>query len=484
MPVVATPSSVTPLAAVLRPKSLDDIIGQDHLVGPGKPLRKMATKGVFCSIIFWGPTGTGKTSIVRALAADTGSIFRQLNATEATVKDLRAIIVEAKKRLPQRTFVFLDEAHRWNKVQQDVMLPVVEDGTIVLFGATTEKPAFAVNSTILSRCLVMEVKPLDTQAMINLIKRVKAHYADKGRTIKIDAEAAKRLITRASGDARKAIMALETAIEILADTAAITHVTLEHIDQALPEKHLVFDVRGNEHYDLAHCYQEAIQNSDVDGALYWLGKWIVSGEDPAYICRRMLITSFEDAAGNPFAWLAAMAASYATERTGLPECLIPMGLATCEMAMSKRDKSAYHAIKEVMSDIEEKLVVHVPPGLRAGTSGYVPAVRKRYLKGWRKDLEVLNRKSQNLHESSHEFSGTIVYAIGHKDEGADRPGAAVAVGYGMKHGPAAQLDDMLAQEGDEGDYIIEFQPQADGQDRNREIYRWDGTTWKEIDHAQ
>lgn len=449
----------TPLAAILRPTSLDGILGQDHLLGPGKALRRMADRKAFQSTILWGPPGTGKTSIVRALALETHSDFKQLNATEAKVADIRKIIDAARKVLPdKRTFVFVDEIHRWTKAQQDVVLPVVEDGTIVLFGATTEKPKFAVISTILSRCLVLEVKPLEVQAIIDLIKRVKAHYKAKSRPIKIEQEAAKLLITRVSGDARKTITVLETAIEILSDDGTVT---VEHVNQAIPDKHIVFDARGNEHYDLAHCYQEAIQNSDVDGALYWLGKWVASGEDPAYICRRMLITAFEDAAGNPFAQTTAMAACFATERVGLPECLIPMSLATCEMAMSVRNKSAYHAIQKVMADVENNVTVHVPPGLRAGSSGYVRAVKKQYLdrQEWIKDA---NRTKERMpHDMMREAT---MYCIGRED------------GSGMMAGPTPNIREMLDTSADEGDVLFEFA-------QNHEavtLYRWINNSWVSV----
>jgi len=383
MPTTQKPR-ITPLAIQLRPETLNDIIGQEHLLAAGKPIRRMADTKKFQSTIFWGPPGAGKTSLVSALASETNSNFHKLNATEATVKDLRKVIENAQKLLPDiRTFAFVDEIHRWSKSQQDVMLPVVEDGTIVLFGATTEKPKFAVNSTILSRCLVLEVKPLTAADILKLIIKIKEYYKSKDRLVKIPPEVAKRLINRCSGDARKAIMALETAIEILSENDIVT---LDHIDLAIPDKHIVFDAHGNDHYDLAHCYQEAIQHSDTDGAIYWLAKWIQSGEDPAYICRRMLITAFEDCAGNPSAWLAAMAACYTAERTGLPECMIPMSLATCEMGQSKRNKSAFYAIHAAMADVENRETVHVPPGLRAGTNGYVHAVNKQYLKGWGRDV--------------------------------------------------------------------------------------------------
>lgn len=473
MPTVEAPANLTPLAAALRPRKLDEILGQQHLLGPDKLVRRMAIKRQAQSAIIWGPPGTGKTSLVRALSNEIDAAFFPVNATNATVKDLREIIAAAKVSQPRQTFVFIDEIHRFSKSQQDVLLPVVEDGTIIMFGATVEKPKFAVNSTILSRCMVLETKPLDAQAMIDLIKRVKDYYKARKRPIKIEPEAAKRLIVRSSGDARKVIMAMETAIEILADHDVFTLVTAKHIDNAIPDKHVVFDASGNDHYDLAHCYQEAIQNSDVDGALYWLGKWIASGEDPAFICRRMLITAFEDCAGNPFAWVAAVGACYTVEKTGLPECMIPMSLATCEMAKSERNKSAYHAIKEVMADIEAKEIVHVPPGLRAGTSGYVHAIKKKYLKGWKRDTDAPKKHKIWGDEAAKEYEDTIVYAMGHKD----RPNS-----YGMINGPTPVLEEMLELTGGEDCYIIQFDPGPNGEHTNKECYRWDvdSTSWVKL----
>lgn len=456
MPTMESPPKTTPLAAILRPKNLSEVIGQEHLLGAGKPVRRMADVGKFQSTIFWGPPGTGKTSIVRALASETQSEFCQLNATEATVKDLRAVVVQAGKRKPQSTFVFVDEIHRWSKSQQDVMLPVVEDGTIILFGATTEKPKFAVNSTILSRCITLEVKPLSEEAMIGLILRVKNHYKTSGKPVKIDQDAARRIIVQCNGDARKVITVLETCVEILSDDR---HVTVDHVNVAIPDKHIVFDAHGNEHFDLAHCYQEAIQHSDTDGALYWLGKWIASGEDPAYICRRMLITAFEDCAGNPNAWLAAMAASYAAERTGLPECMIPMSLATCEMGKSVRNKSAYYAIQKVMADIENKQVIHVPPAMRAGTHGNVRVVNKVYLPEWKKDSSLAPSGKVGGPDCND-----VVYAIGHKEGDT---------GWAMTDGPVPNLDDLRERVGSEGDYIIEFMPDGN----YRELYIWTGEKW-------
>lgn len=370
-----------PLASLLRPAKLAEILGQDHLIGEGMIVRKMVAKSKIQSMILWGPPGAGKTSLVTALANDALMPLVKLNATEATVKDLRKVI-ETTVQSQSQTIVFVDEIHRWSKSQQDVMLPVVEDGTILLIGATTEKPKFAVNSTILSRCVVLEVKPLDPISATKLMIRVKNHYKQYGKDINITKEAARRLINRCSGDARKMITAIETCVEVLSDDGTVD---VSHVDVAMPDKHLVFDSSGNDHFDLAHCYQEAIQNSDTDSAIYWLAKWLSSGEDPAYISRRMLITAFEDCAGNPNAWLAAMAACFTVERTGMPECMIPMALATCEMGLSKRNKYAYKAIKQAMLDVENNATVHVPPELRAGTSGYVKAIAKKYLTGVKDD---------------------------------------------------------------------------------------------------
>jgi putative ATPase len=214
--------------------------------------------------------------------------------------------------------------------------------------------------------------------MVDLIKRIKSHYKNEsGLIVDITKDAAKKLIYRCSGDARKLITSLETIVEILSTDGIVSN---EHVDVAIPDKHLVFDARGNDHYDLAHCYQEAIQNSDADAAIYWLAKWIESGEDPAYICRRMLITAFEDCANNPMAACLAMAASYTTERTGMPECDIAMALATVVMAKSDRDKTAYKAIREALNDVRNGQTIHVPEALRAGSSGYFAAISKKYVK--------------------------------------------------------------------------------------------------------
>jgi putative ATPase len=370
-----------PLANILRPKALSDVIGQKHLVGDNAPFKKMADNNRPMSTILWGLPGTGKTSLVSALAKEIDAEFVKLNATNATVKDIRSIIDTARNS-DRRTIVFVDEVHRFSSAQQDVLLPVIEDGTITFFGATTENPKFSVNSTIQSRCLVYETSPLTNEDLVELLVRVRRHYKDKGICLKIDTDAAKILIKRCSGDARKFITAIEAAIEIFSKDGEVGP---EEMAKAIPSKHVVFDSRGQQHFDYAHCYQDAIQDSDVDGAMYWLAKWLNSGEDPAYICRRMLITAFEDCAGNPHAASTAMAACYTTERTGMPECMIAMATATVEMALSKRNKIPFYAIHAAMSDVQNGRDIFVPPHMRAGGTNYERIIKKEYVTGFKHD---------------------------------------------------------------------------------------------------
>ena len=381
-----------PLSDYLRPEKLDDIIGQQHLIGPDSPLRRMAERNVFVSSILYGPPGCGKTTLARIISKTAKATIVLLSATSATVSDVRKVLRDAEiaKLAERQTILFIDEIHRFSKNQFDVLLPGIEDGTVILFGATTEKPKFAVNSTILSRCMVWEVKPLSTIEMVVLLKRVLKYYKVNNAVVTIQPTAAKTLINNSSGDCRKLITAMETIVEILlGDTREIT---IEHVDAAIPEKHVVFDKSGNEHFDMATAYQNAIQNSQADDAIYWLAKWLDSGEDPAYIARRMLVSAFEDCSGNPLAPLLAHAACYATENIGLPECQIAMAYATIEMARSKRNKCACRAISAAMRDVTNESTIHIPPELRAGESKHGSVhgrqVNRQYVNNWRKDVAV------------------------------------------------------------------------------------------------
>jgi putative ATPase len=448
----------TPLAVKLRPHKFEDVVGQNHLVGPKGIFYKMAHTGKMQHVLLWGPPGSGKTTIAYALAAETGSDYRHLNATTSGIKDLRKVLAFAEKN-DSGTVVAVDEIHRWSKNVQDALLAAVENGTITLIGLTVETARFAVIKALLSRCLILETKPIDNPSLVKLYKKVRDYYKDQGREVKIEKSVASKLLHRVSGDARKLILVMETLIEIMSNNDEISEESLELV---MPNKHSYCDANGSEHFDLAHCYQEAIQHSQVDEAIYWLAKWLESGEDPAYICRRMIITAFEDCAGNPFAATTAMAAHYATERTGMPECMIPMATATCEMAMSKRNKSAYYAIKDAMRDVQHGETIYVPKHLRAGTSGYKGVLGKTYLKGWSKDWEALDN------EEEPSASG-VAFAIGEGDPSGD---------HGFVNGPNPNLNAMLECIGDDGQFIAQL-----GDDSMHVLYKWRDGEWKTTRHV-
>lgn len=376
-----------PLADLLRPTKLDDILGQEHLIGPGMPFRRMVEKNKPISTILWGPPGTGKTTIVKALSNEIDTDYFELNATDTSTKEIRSVIDQATKNQEKQTILFIDEIHRLAKNIKDIFLPCVENGTVRLFGATTENPKFSVNSTILSRSLIFETKPLKPSNLATLYLKIVKHYSFLDVRVKTTKEVLQVLINRCSGDARKFITSVEALVEMMSDNGAFS---MDDLESVMPCKHVVFDKSGNEHFSYAHCYQDAIQDSDENGAIYWLATWLNSGEDPAYICRRMLITAFEDCSGNPFAITSAMAACFTTERTGMPECMIAMAHATIEMAKSKRNKSAFYAIHAAMADVQNGRTVYVPPDMRAGTNAYRRIIKKQYVKNFEKDVLNFN----------------------------------------------------------------------------------------------
>jgi putative ATPase len=369
-----------PLAHELRPNTLSEIIGQDHLLKNG-PISAMAKSKKLTSFILWGPTGCSKTTIVRALANDAGYEFKELDATEAKVADIRKVleIAEARLKLGTQYLLLLQEIHRMPKNTQDVLLPAVEEGIIILAGTTTEKPAFSVNPAILSRVLVFETKLMERNEMIQLMLKVFKHYKNKNRIITIDQQAVLDLVSKCSGDPRKLINVLETIIESVIEGNG--SIEKEMIDMIIPCKHLYLS--PNEVYNYAASWQNSIQNSDIDQALYFLGKWMLSGgqKDIEFIARRILISSSEDSAYSQMAQICALNAYIAARDIGYPECKIPMALATIEIAKAKHDKFANDAINEVIYDIENGIDVMVPLELRAGNHGeYIKVINKQYYK--------------------------------------------------------------------------------------------------------
>jgi putative ATPase len=315
----------------------------------------MIDKGTLTSVIFYGPPGTGKTTLAEVISTTLKMDFVRINATSASVKDIRA---EADKATigDESRVIFVDEIHRFSKTQQDVLLPFVENGHLILIGATTENPFHSVNSALVSRSQIFELKPLDKTAMAKVIIKVIKHLQENGQKIKIDVDAASYLIGTSANDARKLITSLELAFSMN------SHLTLEVAKEAVPSKYMVFG--EGYRYDLASAFQGSIQASDADSAIYWLAKWLESGEDPKFIARRLLVCAAEDAASNPLCTAVAHAAYAAASEIGRPECDIVMAQATIMIAQSHRSKIAANAIWQAVRDIRDGVDLEVPKAMR------------------------------------------------------------------------------------------------------------------------
>lgn len=350
--------SGTPLPVILRPKTLDEIVGQDHILGKGAKLRRLIESDKLATILLFGPAGTGKTTLAEVIALTTKSNFIRLNATQATVKDIRKHGEEARKSgVP--SVLFFDEIHRASRVQTDSFLPYVENGNIILIGATTENVYHSVSSPIISRAqMICELEPLKATDLAKILIKGINYYKSLGKELKIDKEASHYMIAMSNGDGRKILSLLEVA-EIIADDR---HITLELVKSVCPSKHMALSATG--HFDLASAYQGSIQASDPDAAIYWLAKWLESGEDPRYIARRLMVSASEDAAGNPEAAMVAHSAYVSACEVGRPECDIILAHATILTAASPRNKSAAMAIWEAVKDAREGVSLEVPRELK------------------------------------------------------------------------------------------------------------------------
>jgi len=352
-------SARAPLAARMRPRTLDDLVGHEELLGRGAPLRTLIEADRLTSVILWGPPGCGKTTLARLIANHTAKSFETLSAVSASVKDVRAIIEMARQRLGERglgTILFLDEVHRFNKSQQDALLPSVEEGLLILIGATTENPYFEVNAPLLSRSNLFRLEPLDLGAVVELLGK----GLEFEEAAAVD-EALAHLAERADGDARRALTALEVAI-VLAGGAGAT-VELQHAEAAL-------DVRahryGNdEHYDVISAFIKSIRGSDVDAGLYWLARMLEAGEDARFIARRLVILASEDVGmADPIALLVADAAARAVEFVGLPEAQFNLAQAVIHLATAPKSNTAKSSILAAMSDVSAGRGRAVPTHLR------------------------------------------------------------------------------------------------------------------------
>ncbi len=356
-----------PLAERMRPADLSEFVGQAHLVGPGHLLA-----GALPSLILWGPPGTGKTTLARILAARAQAHFVQLSAVQAGVKDLREGVAEAERRLGetrQATVLFLDEIHRFNKAQQDALLPHVEAGTITLIGATTENPSFEVNAALLSRCKVVRLESLGEPELLSLLDRA---IADDKRglgklQLQIDPEVRALMAREAGGDARRALNTLEVAAQLARpiEPGGPRVVTQKLVEEALQRKTLLYDKGGEEHYNVVSAFIKSMRGSDPDAAVYWMARMLEAGEDPLFICRRMVIFASEDIGlADPRALQVAMAATDALRFIGLPEGTLPMTQAVLYLATAPKSNTALTTYAVTKQAIDEKGALPVPLHLR------------------------------------------------------------------------------------------------------------------------
>lgn len=360
-----------PLAARMRPSTLEEFVGQEHIIGPGKVLRRAIESGQLPSIIFWGPPGSGKTTLAFIIANSTRSFFSPVSAVSSGVNDLRKIIEEAKERrklYQQKTILFIDEIHRFNKGQQDAILPYVEDGTVTLIGATTENPSFEVNSPLLSRSRVFVLKPLSNAEIRTIVLRaLKDREHGLGNLdIEISDEVLKHLSIMSGNDARIALNALEMAVLTAPpDEKGKRKITLEMIEDAFQHRALQYDRAGEQHYDIISALHKCMRDSDPDATLYWLGRMIESGEDPLYIARRIVRFATEDIGlADPQALVVAMAAQQAVHFIGMPEGNLALAEAAVYMATAPKSNSLYIAYSKVQEVIRHGTNEPVPLHLR------------------------------------------------------------------------------------------------------------------------
>ncbi len=372
-------ASLPPLAFRMCPQTLEEYVGQEHILGPDRLLRRAIEADRISSIILYGPPGTGKTALARIIAKKTKSYFEWLNAATIGLDEIRKVIRDAKARKIKgiNTIVFLDEIHRFNKLQQDALLPDVEEGNIILIAATVENPFFYVNSALLSRSQVFELKSLSEDNILKILNRA-LNDRERGLgnlNIIIDEDALRHIAKMSDGDARKALTALElAALTTAPDDSGNIHIDLQTAEESIQKKVVLYDKKGDQHYDTISAFIKSMRGSDPDAAIYYLAKMIYAGEDPRFIARRIVICASEDVGNaDPMALIVAVSALRAVEFIGMPEARIPLAQATIYIANAPKSNACYRAIESALKDVSTEVTLEVPDHLK---DSHYPGAKK------------------------------------------------------------------------------------------------------------
>ena len=380
-----------PLAVRMRPASLDEVVGQEHVIAPGTPLRRLVEGGGGASVILYGPPGTGKTTLARLVSQATGRRFEALSALSSGVKEVRAVIEAARRRLGRSdaatfTVLFIDEVHRFSRTQQDALLGAVEDRVVLLVAATTENPFFSVVSPLLSRSLVLQLHPLCDDDVRTLVRRAVTDPRGLGGAVTLDPDAEDHLVRLAAGDARRALTALETAAEAVTSGAkpgeAGSTVDLATVESTVDKAAVRYDRQGDQHYDVTSAFIKSIRGSDVDAALHYLARMVEAGEDPRFIARRLVVHASEDVGmADPTALQTAVAAAHAVALIGMPEGRLALAQATVHLATAPKSNAVIAGIDAALADVRAGATGTVPPSLRDGH--YAGSAQLGHAQGYR-----------------------------------------------------------------------------------------------------